>query len=177
MGVRVESLRGAVISLSMASLFAAGFGVSSFLLDISSASGAQSVPVPSSETSAVLSADTVAGSSARSVAAALVADFQAGKTSNICSLAPPSVRSRCKSEVKGELDGTHPSFPHVRLSSVRVTGNNATYTLSCSGAQYCGNFTGRNVSQAIVKQNGKWYLVYNSTNFREFRTLSQLRLW
>ena len=40
--------------------------------------------------------------------------------------------------------------------------------MSCSGAQYCGNFTGRNVSQAIVKQKGKWYLVYNSANFGNF---------
>ncbi len=40
--------------------------------------------------------------------------------------------------------------------------------MSCSGAQYCGNFSGPNVSQAIVKQNGKWYLVYNSANFGDF---------
>ena len=79
MRVRVDSLRGAVISLSMASLFAAGFGVSSFLFEISLENGAQSVPVPSSETSAVLLAHTVPGSSARSVAAVLVADFPVGQ--------------------------------------------------------------------------------------------------
>jgi hypothetical protein len=105
---------------------------------------------------------------ARSVAAALVADFESGKFSKICSLALPSARSACNSEVKGELEGAHPSFPKVRLSSVSVHGKQATYTMSCSGAGYCGNFTGRNVSQAIDKHNGKWYLIYNSANFGNF---------
>jgi hypothetical protein len=105
---------------------------------------------------------------ARSVAAALVADFDSGKISSICSLALPSARSACNSEVKGELDGSHPSFPKVRLSSVSVTGNEGTYTMSCTGAGYCGNFAGRNVSQAMIKQGGKWYLVNNSANFGNF---------
>ena len=48
---------------------------------------------------------------ARSVAAALVADFESGKFSKICSLALPSARSACNSEVRGELEGAHPSFP------------------------------------------------------------------
>jgi hypothetical protein len=67
-----------------------------------------------------------------------------------------------------ELEGTHPSFPDVRLSSVSVHGDQATYTMSCSGAGYCGNFIGANVSQAIVEQNGEWYLLYNSANFGNF---------
>jgi hypothetical protein len=113
-------------------------------------------------------AESAGSNGARSVAAALVADFESGKFSIICSLALPSVQSACNSEVKGELEGAHPSFPDVRLSSVSVNGDQATYTMSCSGAGYCGNFTGPNVSQAIVKQNGKWYLVYNSANFGNF---------
>jgi hypothetical protein len=114
------------------------------------------------------SAESTGSSGARSVAAALVADFESGKFSTICSLTLPSAQSACSSEVKGELEGTHPSFPDVRLSSVSVHGDQATYTMSCSGAGYCGNFAGANVSQAMVKQNGKWYLLYNSANFGNF---------
>ena len=76
----------------------------------------------------------------------------------------------------GNFPGTHPSFPHVRLSSVRVTGNNATYTMSCSGAQYCAYFTGPNVSQAIVARNWEMASRLQLRQIRELRTLSQLRL-
>ena len=48
------------------------------------------------------------GSSARSVAAALVADFESGKFSNICSLAPPSVRSDASLKSKG--NSTEPTL-------------------------------------------------------------------
>ena len=117
------------------------------------------------------------GSSARSVAAALVADFQSGKVSpNICSLAPPSVRSKCKSEVKGELDGTHPSFPHVRLSSVRVTGNNANIHVVVLGRPVLRQF--HRPQRVAGDCQAKWEVVsrLQLRQFRELRTLSQLRL-
>lgn len=105
---------------------------------------------------AVIVLTNSSSSGAQSTAAAAVGDLQTGNWSKLCTLVEPSQQTDCNEALR--LQTASASYPKVALAVVSTNGNQATATISCSGATYCARFTGANASAPLVKLNGTWYL-------------------
>ncbi len=96
---------------------------------------------------------------AQSTASAAIGDLQSGNWSKLCSLVEPSEQAACNASLRGQSTASL-SFPKIALASVvlSTSGNQATATITCTGASYCARFAGENATAQLVKLNNVWYL-------------------